>query len=535
MKTNENYSANPVPARIRSFLFILTLCIAGNTPFCNAEETKQAQKFALGVEYLVPGLAEIYSKSGVQWAKAAGTGFAWDDVEPDPPVNGKHTYKWDNTDKLIIEYQRAGFKNFHIYTKARCSWASSKPLNKITGESYPPKPEYMDDYEAYIRNLVERYDKDGKDDAPGLFYPVLYYEIEAEWGTFWHGTAEEYIELLKHAHKAVKAACPDAKVILIGFFMAGVFEGEPIDDVEKALQRYLTPQQQKSVREGIADAKKLLSHSELFDVVEFHSLSDWTEIMGMTRFLRGLMKERGYEKPIWVGDVNYTASPLLFWENPVPPYTKEQKPALIEIVRILANPKHPKYTKVEAWFRAEQSSGLVKKTVLAMAENCAGINIGNLNDWDVFAFVPTIAGTAAFQGLVDKKSVGKFPQGNPARTKTDLYQPRPAFYALSLISRKLNDFTSVERLPLQKGVFAYRFNVNSRNIYVLWYDDGRRYLPGDKTAPIKVELPLQQKQYSVYMTPTKRGVEFPQPKIATPVNEKLTIYVSDVPVFIEEN
>lgn len=33
-------------------------------------------RFALGVEYMVPGLAEVYAETGVTWAKAIGMGFA---------------------------------------------------------------------------------------------------------------------------------------------------------------------------------------------------------------------------------------------------------------------------------------------------------------------------------------------------------------------------------------------------------------------------------------------------------------------------
>ncbi|MDH7599961.1 MAG: hypothetical protein QHH07_10075 [Sedimentisphaerales bacterium] len=45
--------------------------------------------FALGVEYMVPGLAEVYAKTGVTWAKPMARGFSWGDIEPEPPVGGK--------------------------------------------------------------------------------------------------------------------------------------------------------------------------------------------------------------------------------------------------------------------------------------------------------------------------------------------------------------------------------------------------------------------------------------------------------------
>jgi hypothetical protein len=513
-----------LPAAAGSMLFLL--CGEGRSE----ASPSPRPSFALGVEYMSPGLAEIYARTGVRWAKAMGAGFAWGDVEPKPPVNGKHTYDWHNTDRLLLEYQRAGFRHFQLYTKARCGWATSKPLPPLSHGSFPPKAEFSQDYADYLRNLVERYDKDGDEDAPGLLYPVLYYEIEAEWGTFWLGTTEEYLELLKVAHAAVKSAHPQAQVILIGFFLAGVFEGNPDPDIERAIREHLPPHQQAKVRRGIAEADKLLSHPELFDVVEFHSLSDWTEIVGMTRFLREKMRQHGYEKPIWVGDVNYTASPMLFWGVPVPPYTRAQKPAIEETLRLLANPRHPRHAQVEAWFRAEQACGLVKKAVLAMGEGCAGINLGNLEDWDIFAFVPTITGTAAFHGLVERK-------GWVGRAKADADripgEARPAYHALALVSQKLSDFTAVKTLSLGKGVYAYTFTVNSREVTVLWYDDGKRYLPGEVPPSRRIELPAPPQPHRLLLTPTERQVPAPPARRLVPVQGKLTMELGATPVFLE--
>jgi len=194
-----------------------------------AAKGAEGSRFALGVEYMVPGLAEVYARTGVQWTKAMGMGFSWSDIEPDPPVDGKHKYRWEQTDRLILEYQRAGFRNFHVYVKSMNRWASSKPVKLIGGGSSLPKSEYLEDYKAYLRALVQRYDTRHPDHAPGLLYPVQYWEIEAEWGTgFWQGTLEEYLELLKIAYPTVKRANPRAKVILIGFLLGGCLRAIPI-------------------------------------------------------------------------------------------------------------------------------------------------------------------------------------------------------------------------------------------------------------------------------------------------------------------
>lgn len=330
----------------------------------------------------------------------------------------------------------------------------------------PTKPEFVRHYADYLRNLVERYDKDGTDDAPGLLRPVLHYEIEAEWGTgFWQGTLEEYLAHLRTAREAVKAANAEAQVILIGFFIAGIFEANPSAEIETVLRERHPPRLQAKIRELLSDAERLLEHPELFDIVEFHSLSDWSEVAGMTRFLREAMRKRGYEQPIWVGDANYTASPMMFWGIPVPSYTEAQRPEIAETLRALANPRDPRHEEVEAWSRAEQACGLVKKAVLAIGEGRAGINLGNLEDWDIFSFVPTVTGTAAFHGMIDRKGFAPgLPKAAADRIPGD---PRPAFHALSLVARKLSGLGAARKLRLERGVWAYGFTVGENEVAAL--------------------------------------------------------------------
>jgi hypothetical protein len=486
---------------------------------------------------MVPGLAKTYAATGALWAKPAPDGFHWGGIEPKPPEDGTHTYDWSGPDRLIREYQQAGFRHFHVYTQVRNRWAGTQEL--VGNASLPPKPEFLKGYAQYLRSMVERYDGDGKDDMPGLVYPVRYWEIEAEWGTFWKGTADQYLDLLRVAHQAVKQADPQAKVILQGFLMMGIFDGDPD---QQALDRLMShPVHGPKIRQGRKDIARLLSRPELFDAVEFHSLGDWTEIAGAARFLRGEMEKNGYQKPIWVGDVNYSLNPMIFWGQPFYPYTPEQKDEILKWLRAMGTASDPRHEEAVRWFRAEQASFTAKKIVCAAGEGLAGINMGNLEDWPQFGLVRGVTGTAAFCGLIDVKGFDpadrKLPLGLRARIPG---QPRPAYWTMKLLIDKLGSYTAAQRLNLGKGVYAYRFLRPAagwrgpKATTVLWHDDRRGPLPGQPAAEATVALATQARRAALVRIITAPGEERPKSQPLPVQNGRIKVTIGQTPVIVEE-
>jgi hypothetical protein len=149
----------------------------------------------------------------------------------------------------------------------------------------------------FVVVLVERYDGDGIDDAPGSpriryweFYNepdngnVLY--AEQGWG-YWGHNGAGYAQMLAAVYGPVKAASAEAKVIMGGLAydwfedQGGPFVREFLDDV--------------------------LSNGggQYFDVMNFHYYwpfgPDWfsygIEIIGKTNFLRSKLLSYGVEKP----------------------------------------------------------------------------------------------------------------------------------------------------------------------------------------------------------------------------------------------
>src|SRR5205085_2459864 len=103
-------------------------------------------------------------------------------------------------------------------------WASSAPdALKAEKGSYSPVDHYrplnINDWLTYVRNVVERYDGDGLDDAPGS-PRMAYWEVwnEENIALFWptKPDAAEYSALLKATAQTIRAADPNAKVVLGG-------------------------------------------------------------------------------------------------------------------------------------------------------------------------------------------------------------------------------------------------------------------------------------------------------------------------------
>ena len=76
----------------------------------------------------------------------------------------------------------------------------------------PYKPNDMKAYKEFVRRIVERYDRDGIDDMPGLKYPIKYWTILNDPGDQFMGTGKEYAEVLRASYEAIKEADPKAKV-----------------------------------------------------------------------------------------------------------------------------------------------------------------------------------------------------------------------------------------------------------------------------------------------------------------------------------
>jgi hypothetical protein len=132
--------------------------------------------------------------AGVQWGREE---FSWDVIEPSDDL-----YTWDAYDAVVDAYEEHDVQMLGLLTYSS-SWASSNPSSEDS-EFYPPD---VDAWADYVGSVAARYA--GRVDTWEIWN-------EPNHDGFWKGELEDYAELLEIAADAIRAANPDARIVLGG-------------------------------------------------------------------------------------------------------------------------------------------------------------------------------------------------------------------------------------------------------------------------------------------------------------------------------
>ncbi len=230
-------------------------------------------------------------ESNTDWIR---TRIWWSWVEPTntTPAN----YNWSKVDNVLsLARADSGNLNLIVTVDYAPSWAA--PISH--GTLYSDK---HGEFAEFMTALVERYDGDGLDDAPGSPV-VLYWEMYNEpdggstgWNPSWGEDGDEYALMLKAIYPAVKAANPNAKVVFGGLAhdwfteQGGPFVRSFLDDV-------------------LADGG-----GDYFDVMNFHVYpsfalgwgSQGPGVKEKAAALRTILAENGFDKPFVITEAGWT-------------------------------------------------------------------------------------------------------------------------------------------------------------------------------------------------------------------------------------
>ena len=238
---------------------------------------------------------EAAQELGIQWVRGA---VGWDMVQRRP--DGEFT--WDMFDRYVRDVQAHGFKAL-VMLFPFLQWDQEQCH---AGKRMLGPPCDMDAYRRFVRATVERYDGDGKNDMPGLRYPILYWEVFNEPAMkdlppFYDFTPKDYFNLLKATYEEVKGACAQCKIVQGG--VAGI-----APDKERFLRSYLA-----------------LGGGNYFDIANIHFIhSGDFDTFNVEPFKR-ILQEYGIDKPIWVTEVQIESGPGAHY----PYLTDEEAAALL--------------------------------------------------------------------------------------------------------------------------------------------------------------------------------------------------------------
>jgi hypothetical protein len=356
---------------------------------------------------------------GVQWVRYAGiAGIVWDLVEPEP---GK--FNWSNNDNVFFNTYKS-----HTQMMVTILTPNKWDQNVKYGRPIHKMPVHLDAYKDFLRRLVDRYDGNGKNDAPGS--PVVkYWQIENEVDNrlCWDDTVENYGELLKVSYDVIKQVDPSSKIVLAGFSGPHAYA--------------------KFFRSLFDYMDKKYPGKRFFDVVDFHWSGQFKgtykeETIGgttyeMGKFVRDVKQQtakRGYgDIPVWITEMSdYEGQPLV---DPIDG----------------AYPPHSE---------TEQAVSLFKMYMYAIAhgvERAFWITVQEWHDW---------GGRGRVNNYFDKVGLINNPRNS------GLSHKKLSYFTYKLMTDKLRgaDWKRIETLTEEKGTHVYKFVRSGSNVYIVWHD-----------------------------------------------------------------
>ncbi len=131
-------------------------------------------------------------------------------------------YDWEPVDREVEAFQRHGFLMHYLVSYghpryAREPWATQLKGKRWSLQTAPPR---LDEWTRYVRDLATRYD--GR---------IMMWEIwnEPDLSSFWKGSTDDYLELLRETHRVLKAVNADNQVMTGGFATATYHGGHALN------------------------------------------------------------------------------------------------------------------------------------------------------------------------------------------------------------------------------------------------------------------------------------------------------------------
>lgn len=476
----------------------------------------------VGVEYGQMGLAASFAQLGISGAKYLPATFPWDKMQSS---NGS-AINFALMDAFVKEYQDAGFTQLVMGLKSQSHWASMDFNTNPT-----PKHEYQGEYQRWVNSVVERYDDDGVDDMPGLRFPVRYYEVGVEFSSYEPESVGDYLSMLSLAHSAAHAAFPGVVVLNAAFLVTTAFDTNPAPEQYATAFAAVDP---RIMYHSLSDIQQVLDRPDLFDAVDFHALGNAYEITSTVNWLNYEMGQRGYTKPIVIGDT--APSPLASW-GPATTCDRSASQMAIMILPAMAADR----CRLADFFKqliagnetdlawAETfATDMVQKVVVSAGDNVTLIDTSFMEDLPLMtsSLFQAAAGLSAWEGMA-QTTVNLFTQAHAVQGL------RPSFYAIKQLMTHINNYTAFTRVATNdSSVYLYRVVKDGKSTWIAWYDHARLFLPGDQAPTKSVHLEVGVSSVDVEPLVSQPGQTQPSVTTVATAGGVVALTLSQVPVFI---
>jgi hypothetical protein len=492
------------------------------------------------------------------------------------------TINFTTTDAIVKLFQRYGF-SFTWYLRSDAPWAfPNKPdcqpdtiLGVVVYHNCAPEPAFEPGWINYIKAVVERYDKDGTDDMPGLDKPVQFYiqqgEIkfgmtgtgDEEAGPFWFDTIDNLLRLHRITYQAIREADPtgNSKVVSSGALLWDLYADFPDwpefdpSDPNSTIRKRLSGENYKAstYTAGWDSLKKMLdsfgndADGIECDYIGWHPHFSWRVIDQEFAFIQAHARN----KPIYVDDMwanlfaqgyfaplpgipgeaqfNAPANPFAGtdWVKKINgDFPNSLFPGRIDPYAMLYQKLNQDDQAALDWYYATGARRLVKSFVSAFGEGAERVSFSGTNDVPRSLLPHTRGWPGGWINLLGTHQEGYF--------------EKPQYHTYKLLIEKLHDFTAATEISVSADPLTrvYEFDRPTRGpVYILWSETGDappeldyRIATGD-TVTLEAKNNVPELILTHIITDTANTE--PEVRMIPTQNGLLTIQLGYEPIFLE--
>lgn len=244
-------------------------------------------------------LVSLGREAGVAWAREE---LSWANFEP----GRKGRWNWNYHDARILQLARAGYGIVGAL-QTTPEWARVDDCRGRDGRiaDYWCPPADPQDFGDFVGALVERYDGDGADDAPGS-PRIAAWQIWNEPSTrgTWPGSPAEYGNILVAGYAAAKAADPTAIVVTGGVYLYDGMGTDPNDGLPFLNSAFAAVPAAANAFDVLAIHPYMPTAAPDAPII-FATITMWGRITNAQTWLRQ-HSLGGAARPLWISEVGWS-------------------------------------------------------------------------------------------------------------------------------------------------------------------------------------------------------------------------------------